>query len=701
MKKVININFSGRLISIEEDAYLQLQTYIESLKKHFSNEKGQEEIIADIENRIAEIFSEKQRKGTTSITYAEVDEVIGLIGKPEDFDPIEDISNTSNTKNTTNTTATNFAPKAKLFRDGKDKMIGGVAGGIAAFFNIDTTLVRIIFAVLFFGAGFGFLLYIILWVVVPENKNLQTSSQKKLYRNPDDKMIGGVAGGLSQYFGIDTWIPRLIFAAPFLFTILRSVSAIAYHNVFNDHRFWSFSFGGTTTVIYFLLWWIIPEAKTVQEKMAMKGEKLDLNSIKNNVQDGIKSLTDNANQWSQQFSQRINDNSSRFNSNIRNTNQKIGHGIGLLVKGFLLFIGGILAFALLMALIGLMASGFSFWPFKAFILEDGWQTTFFWGSLLVLIIPSVAFITWLVRRIFKIKVNIKPIKIVLTLLFLLGIVSSIFLSGSLISSFQYSNNTKTDTPVNMNQPNGTLLISVNEPEIMYSGELPWVHIDDDGFDITKDSLKYANVKVKIVKSSDSAYHTFINKISCGKTLFDADTRAQKIVFNYSIKENNIDLGSHLTISKNEKFRNQQIEVVLEVPEGKKIEFDETIEKLHPYNIRLTEINENGRNKFRKKQKVYFNFDEQFDFEVNQPYIMTKNGLQLVNKPKLEKDKSYNENFEEKQQRIEELKQERKNDSLDKEIERLQKQKDKNNGTITLLNDPFCNAHNLIGMIYVL
>ena len=86
MKKVININFQGRVIPIEETAYEILKQYVDSLRRHFINEEGREEIINDIESRIAELFGETLKKGSTCITDADVNAVINSIGRPEDFD---------------------------------------------------------------------------------------------------------------------------------------------------------------------------------------------------------------------------------------------------------------------------------------------------------------------------------------------------------------------------------------------------------------------------------------------------------------------------------------------------------------------------------------------------------------------------------------------------------------------------------------
>jgi phage shock protein PspC (stress-responsive transcriptional regulator) len=695
MKKVININFSGRLINIEEDAYTQLQTYMESLKKYFSNEEGKEEIIADIENRIAEIFYDKQNKGLAAITTIEVDEIMATIGKPEDFGEPEE-ANTQNNSNASNASSEQkqYVNRGKLYRNANDKMLGGVCSGVATYFNIDIVLVRVIFAILLFGAGAGFFLYIILWIVLPESTVASVSMERKLFRNPEDKYIGGVAGGIASYFGIEAWIPRLIFGAPFILSVIKGTSALAYSNFFNDSRFWTFSFGGTTTVIYFLLLWIIPEAKTVQEKMAMKGEKMDLDSIKNNVQDSIKNFSEKANAWGRDITNKSNEwtrnnfgttqeNVARVNTIARSTGNKIGSGFGLLIKGFVLFICGIVAFSLLMALIGLLIGGAAIWPLKSFILENGWQTNFAWGSLLILIIPAIAFILWLYRKVFRVKTNIKSVKVVLGGLMGIGVICAIFLAANIASSFQYHNDSTSVTEISMTQPKDRLIVQVTEPEVVYSGELPWVNFDDNGFDITRDSLKYANVKIRIERSKDSLYHITVKKYSRGNTVKDAENRAQKIQFTYTQKDSILDLGSHIAISKEEKFRGQQVIVLIQIPKGRKIQFDETIsEKLHPFTVRVGERYDSRRNRYRRSGGMHFDFDHHFEYIVNEDYIMNANGeLELANKQAIEA-KEANEMLKAEKERLErELEQTKEQRELEKEEKERQKEADKLNKEI--------------------
>src|SRR5690348_9308828 len=139
MKKIININLSGRVIPIEDSAYEKLQSYIESLRKYFASEEGRDEIINDIESRIAELMSEKVRKGANAITDADIDEIISSMGRPEDFDAdtTEPTADTSKQGPRQEYAYTQRTTRKRLYRNGNDKFIGGVCSGIADYLNTD------------------------------------------------------------------------------------------------------------------------------------------------------------------------------------------------------------------------------------------------------------------------------------------------------------------------------------------------------------------------------------------------------------------------------------------------------------------------------------------------------------------------------------------------------------------------------------
>ena len=315
MKKVININFQGRVVPIEETAFEILKQYIDSLRRYFANEEGRDEIINDIESRIAELFSETLKKGATCITDADVQAVMASMGRPEDFEA-ETGSNGGSTSNASTSagagteqqqgayqqsqtgTGPQYAPHRKLVRNADDKIIAGVCSGLANYFRIDPVIMRIIFVVLLFTGGSGLLVYLILWVAVP-SQSIQSNITKRLYRSADDKVIAGVCGGLAAYLNINTWVPRLIFALPFILGLLSG----PFHWWWDDFTFTfiprvvSGSLGSTLFISYIVLWIAVPVAVTAAEKLEMRGERVDLNSIRDTVKEDLESFRSKAQNW--------------------------------------------------------------------------------------------------------------------------------------------------------------------------------------------------------------------------------------------------------------------------------------------------------------------------------------------------------------------------------------------------------------------
>ncbi len=169
MNKTVSINLGGLVFHIDEDAFQKLSHYFDAIKRSLSNTKGQEEIINDIEMRVGELVAEKHKSDKQVISIKEVDEIISIMGQPEDY-RIDD----EEPKNTTSNFETLKRDK-KLFRDKDEAVIGGVLAGLGHYFGIDKVFLRILFLVLFFVAGTGFLAYIILWIAMPE---AQTTSEK-------------------------------------------------------------------------------------------------------------------------------------------------------------------------------------------------------------------------------------------------------------------------------------------------------------------------------------------------------------------------------------------------------------------------------------------------------------------------------------------------------------------------------------------
>jgi phage shock protein PspC (stress-responsive transcriptional regulator) len=166
MNKTININLGGFFFHIDELAFQKLKRYLAAISKSLSDDpQGKNEIIADIEARISELLSEKITDLRQVVNEGDIDDIIDIMGQPEDYTESEASYNDAS-----QSYERNSAAGKKLFRDGDDKFLGGVASGLAHYFNIDTIWIRLGFLALLFGGGFGIFLYIILWILLPQAK---------------------------------------------------------------------------------------------------------------------------------------------------------------------------------------------------------------------------------------------------------------------------------------------------------------------------------------------------------------------------------------------------------------------------------------------------------------------------------------------------------------------------------------------------
>ncbi len=163
MKKTVTVNISGIVFHIDEDAYEKLNQYLARVRERLATEEGKDEILADIEIRIAEMFQSKLGNYKKVITISDVKEVMDQLGEPEQFEETGESAQQG-----FQSSYRGERTEKRLYRDPDDKYIAGVAGGLGAFFNIDPTWIRVAFVVFVFLYGFGPLLYLILWIVVPK-----------------------------------------------------------------------------------------------------------------------------------------------------------------------------------------------------------------------------------------------------------------------------------------------------------------------------------------------------------------------------------------------------------------------------------------------------------------------------------------------------------------------------------------------------
>ncbi|HET6256456.1 MAG TPA: PspC domain-containing protein [Puia sp.] len=678
MKKIININFHSRVIPIEETAYEILQQYVESLRRYFANEEGREEIISDIENRFSELFADKLKKGAACITDDDVNAIIASMGRPEEFAGEEPEtshassatgagSGTSATGSGTasGTGATGSGPQQgygpytadeprRLFRASNDKVLGGVCAGLANYLKLDPAIVRLLFVLITFTWGFGFLLYIILWIVLP-TKALATNARKRLYRNPDDRVIAGVASGIAAYFHIDVWIPRLIFSLPLIIGIVTSIFQNIWWHFFrwDGGHILADGFGGSLFIAYIVLWIVLPEAITASEKLEMRGEKIDLESIKNTVKSDLESFKGRARdmgaemkesfqnmgqQMGSQIRQNVQNFSAEAGAAARKSNSGIGHAIGVVFKAFFLMIAGIVAFALVMLLVALAFSGGGLLDLKSYVLDGFWEDILAWASfILCLVVPVIALLTWLIRRITGIRSQRHYLGYMFATLWVIGLISFVVLAGMVINNFRVRAHSEEDFA--LAQPShGNLIIRArtNVHREYYDDDWwfnnGWRH-HGYFYTLNDDSVFLNTVQIKILRSDDSSYHMRILRGSLGPGTNAALDHARQINFQIAQTDSIVLLPGGFPVTRDQKFRNQQVIVAVYIPNGKKFMIDNSVNRYDWMNLRVgrshIEFDDHDRNDDSYDDEG-FSLENNFYWNSGVQYMMTTEGLQRVN-----------------------------------------------------------------------
>ena len=716
MNKVININFQGRILPIEEMAYETLKQYIESLRSYFANEEGRDEIINDIECRIAELCEDRLKKGTVCIAVGDIDLIIASIGRPADFEAQDGFeastsqSQQNNHQNTSGNNNSNFyrdgnRPK-RLYRDEQNKVLGGVCSGIANYFVIEPWIVRILWL---FLIGLNVLAYIILWIAVPSTSvKVVGGVRKRLFRDIDNKVIGGVAAGLSKYFGIQVWIVRILFLIPFIRFVVnfKHMHLFQFWDAPDFPNFLDITFSPGAVFIYIVLWLVLPEAKTSADKLEMVGEKVDLNSIKNTIQNDMEGFSKRAQSWGSDL---YNRNKGTNNSNEANQSNNEGTGttnnqdaysstekrkgllyyigriITLCIKGFVYFILAIVGISLLAALFGIGAAATALLPLKKFLIEDGAQTWSVIGAILLFVwVPIIGIVTAVIRKIAGFKKANVWVRSSFWALWIVGWVMLFYFGSSLGNSFS-RHNLPTEQNIALSNPTIDYVEITAAPKMKYY-ENHWYQFEDfQGFS-DEDTVYVRNLRIRIVQSLNDSFQVKIVKLSNGKTVQNANELANKINFELTQQDSMLYLDKGIGINKIDKFRNQHIIMTIAVPIGKRI-------KITNKGWSQTNININGRgirtgtiDRITNDENWYDEWNEPWDnesypFEKGIEYKMTKTGLENLSPmdadDRSDDSKKMDDEKLDKEIQLQKLKEEReaiKNDIKKLKEEELQKEK---------------------------
>lgn len=571
MKKNISINISGIIFHIEEDGYDKLKNYLDSITRYFSNFDDTGEITSDIESRIAEIFLTKLNEGKQVITQEDVDELIQTMGSIQDFQAVgpeeeevviekevrieldspDEDEQGEETKGSTKESFQSTGGKRKLYRDTKRRLVGGVAAGIANYFSLDPLWIRLLFVLFALDifvtqslSALTILGYIILWIALPGNDSLEESKNvKKLYRNPDDKVLGGVAGGIAAYFGTDSTIIRLIFVL-------------------------SIFLGGAGFIIYLILWIIVPEAKSITEKVQMKGEPVTLENIETNIKKGLNVKPDEEEESPivrvLLFPFRL---LARLISWL---SKALGPILAFLVDVLRVLVGVILIiigistvmalFITLGVVLGVVTSGaysqyvdFPYQLFTEAIPVSGVIAGFFASF-----IPSVAILLLGVMVITKSRVIKASVGWTLLAIWIISIGMLAFIIPGVVYDFRSEGEYRETITYELDD--ATLYLYMNT-------------IDKKAFDSPELDIRgHEGPKVKLVKEY-TAY---------GNSRRDAIDNAQLVKYTVEVEDSVMTFDSDLTYEKGDLYRFQSLRMVLYIPYGQEFVMDREMRDILRY-----------------------------------------------------------------------------------------------------------------------
>ncbi|MCL6272904.1 PspC domain-containing protein [Muricauda sp. 2012CJ35-5] len=487
MNKTVNINLANTLFHIDDEAYNKLRRYLESIKRSFSGTAGSEEIISDIEARVAELFLEKMENERQVITQKEVDAVINIMGQPEDYMVDEDI-----------------------FED------------------------------------------------EPRKTQTQTTRRtKKLYRDIEQKYIGGVCSGLEHYLGIDALWLRLGF-------ILLTI------------------FSGFGLIAYILLWILVPEAATTSQKLDMSGEPINISNIERKVKEGFDDVADKVkNVDYEKVGNKVKSGSKTFFDTI-------GDIIMFFFKIFGKFIGILLIIIGASTLIGLFIAMFTVGLSNAISIPGvdfyeiiGTTNVPVWlMSILIFFTVGIPFFFLMYLGLKILVTNLKSIgniaKFSLLGLWLISMGTLFALGVRQAAEFANVGSVNNRENIFIENATDTLLVKMRGSELEFNmddvhfGRMRFTYDDND-----KRILISDDVDVKVRKAEDDAFSINVRKDSHGNTTLNARERAKTISYGYEVAGSTIFLDDFLTTPPSSKARNQEITSTIYIPEGTFIKFEES------------------------------------------------------------------------------------------------------------------------------
>ena len=487
MNKTININLAGSFFHVDENAYAHLQKYLDAVRATLSPEDSIEEIMNDIEARIAELFSESITSNDQVITLSRVKEIIDIMGQPQDFDP------------------------------------EGAAESNAA---------------------------------------EQYKSIKQLFRDEENKYLGGVASGLGHYLGIDCLWIRLIWLLLFFFS------------------------SGTFFMIYILFWILVPAAKSTSDKLKMKGEPINISNIEKRVKEGYDKFSDNMKSVDY----------DKYGNQVKRGSNRVVEVIGNLLKGTLTVLAKLLGVLMLIFSITTLL-GLAFGLFSAGSLEFWGQADLiqyyqavsvaqipFWALLtIVFLAVGIPFIVLFIVGLTLLIPNLKSMgwtpKILILALWIASILALIFFGAEHASFSSVTGQFQKEIPLPISK-NDSLTLIMNQS--LLSGR--YSERDDD-FKIKMDadnnpSIVTNNVRLIVRSTQKEEGFIKVDSYADGATLDEAQDKAMQINYHIQYTDGVLELDPFLTTDLAHKYRDQHVEVIVYLPTGSVLWADHNTHSYH-------------------------------------------------------------------------------------------------------------------------
>ncbi|HZL09491.1 MAG TPA: PspC domain-containing protein [Prolixibacteraceae bacterium] len=496
MKKTFTINISGSVFHIEEDAFEKLQNYLQLLNSYFGRQVGGQEILQDIESRIAELLQEKINEGQEAVTSEWVDEVMQRMGKPEDFSDPEQTDNSE----VPHTEANSGKTKKRMYRDIENRVLGGVCSGMSAYFNIDPVFLRILFVLLvFIGVGISAIVYLILWIVVPK-------------------------------------------------------------------------------------------AQTTAQRLEMRGEEATISNIRKTIQEEVTEVKKNFSKINQSDSVRKGKEVvSQTGRTLVQAFKGLGKAVGV-IFGSLLILTGFVGFVTFLVSMAIGNSVFQSHSaglntevdlsgILGFMVSPGLVSVSILLLVLLIGIPLLVILFIGTKLVFRYKTNNKLIGLGAFGIWLVALVSMIAITAGQISNFSQKNTVSTGTSLNCPTCKTLYLELGTLPEKMDSEN----NISFEDFTLVAvggEKVLAGNPRLRIEATDATDFSVVIRKQTRGKNAAEIQGNLNRIQYNVTSKDSTLLLDPYFTIENQAKWRNQEVQITVKVPTGKMIHLDTNLGQLH-------------------------------------------------------------------------------------------------------------------------